>query len=447
MTDYAFVLGKNWLLSLAELVVYLQDRGIADGVKDYSRTAVIVESQQKLSDVQLVDIQSALGGCFKVGRVVSVYDRTLIEEAFPARGKVQKSARKMIQEVPWIKRVWPRPRGARIKFGVSTYPLLNKQTSVDLRKFTLAMDEWVKKRLAELGAKKAAYYAYEGPDRRDAKRINVALWPQTIARRGLLSPPNAEILALLTEGSLYLSKTVGVYDSQLQQFRDEARPYISAETSTSPKMCRTLLNLAGARPGDTVLDPFCGSGTLLMEAAILGMKSRGIDINNEAAEGARANMKWLGSEMGEWIDFKIIKGDARKASTLVGQQVDAVAFEPDLGPVYRETPSLEDATRSIDTLTVLYREVLQDLESCLRPGGRVGMTVPVVNTDNGQVSVDISTMIEGTGFDIHKLLDGNAFRDYVPRNQRLKVKTDRTALPERKRGQIVQRAVLMLGRV
>ncbi|MHA2432250.1 MAG: TRM11 family SAM-dependent methyltransferase, partial [Candidatus Thorarchaeota archaeon] len=318
MTDYAFVLGKNWLLSLAELVVYLQGRGIADEVKDYSRTAAIVESNQKLSDQQLGDIQSALGGCFKVGRVVSIYDRSLVEKAFPARGKVQKPARKMMQEVPWVKRVWQRPRGARIKFGVSTYPLLNKQTTVELRKFTLGMDEWVKKRLVELGAKKAAYFAYEGPDRRDAKKPNVALWPQTIARRGLLSPPNAEILALLTEGSLYLAKTAAVYDSQLQQFRDEARPYISAETSTSPKMCRTLLNLGGARPGDTVLDPFCGSGTLLMEAAILGMKCRGIDINSEAVEGTRTNMKWLGSELGEWIDFKIIKGDARDALALVG---------------------------------------------------------------------------------------------------------------------------------
>ncbi len=447
MTDYAFVLGKNWLLSLAELVVCLQDRGIADGVKDYSRTAVIVQSQQKLNDEQLVDIQSALGGCFKVGRVVSVYDRMLIEDAFPTSGKVKKSARKMMQDVPWVNRVWPRPRGARIKFGVSTYPLLNKQTSVDLRKFTLAMDEWVKKKLTELGAKKAAYFAYDAPDRRDAKRVNVALWPQTIARRGLLSPPNAEILALLTEGSLYLAKTVGVYDSQLQQFRDEARPYISAEIGTSPKMCRTLLNLAGARPGDTVLDPFCGSGTLLMEAAFLGMKCRGIDISSEAAEGTRANMKWLGSEMGERIDFKIIKGDARKASSLVGQQVDAVAFEPDLGPVYRAPPTREEAMGSIESLTALYREVLQDLELCLRPGGRVGMTLPVVNTDNGQVSVDVNTMIEGTGFDIHKLLDNGAFKDCLPKNQRLRVKTDRTTLPERKRGQIVQRAVVMLGRI
>ncbi|MFW9800235.1 MAG: TRM11 family SAM-dependent methyltransferase [Candidatus Thorarchaeota archaeon] len=447
MTDYAFVLGKNWLLSLAELVVYLQDRGIADKVKDYSRTSVIIEADRKMDDEQLVDIQSALGGCFKAGRVISVYDRDLVEKAFPARGKIDKATRKMLQEVPWVDRVWHRPRGARIRFGISTYPLMNKQTTVDLKKFTLGMDEWVKKKLMDRGAKRANYYAYEGPDKRDPKKPSVALWPKTIARRGLLSPPNAEILALLTERSVYLARTVAVYDSQLQQYRDEARPYISAEITTSPKMCRTLLNLAGARAGDTVLDPFCGTGTLLMEAAMLGMKCIGLDINGEAVEGARSNMKWLGSNLGEWIDFKILRGDAREISSIVDGEVDAIAFEPELGPVYSEPPSMEEAKSTIMNLTGLYREVLQGAESCLRQQGRVGMTVPAINTTDGQLSVDVEAMTEGTSFDVFKLLYGSAFADYVPRGQRLAVVTDRTTLPERKRGQIVQRAVLMLGRV
>jgi len=249
--------------------------------------------------------------------------------------------------------------------------MLGKQTTIDLRKLTLGFDEWTKKRVLRLGAKKAVYYVYDGPDKRDARRPNVALWPQSIGRHGLLSPPNAELLVLLMEDTLYIAKTVAVYDSTLQRYRDETRPFMSAEISTSPKICRTLLTLSGARPGDTVLDPFCGTGTLLMEAAMLGMKCVGIDIEQSMIQGAGQNLKWLGTGLGEWLDFKLIKGDARYASKLIDGQVDAVAFEPHLGPTYSEPPSYVEATSSMEELTSLYREVLQSLESCLRPGGRI----------------------------------------------------------------------------
>ncbi|MHA2069318.1 MAG: TRM11 family SAM-dependent methyltransferase [Candidatus Thorarchaeota archaeon] len=446
MTGYAFVLGKNWLLSLAELVVYVRDRGLADGVKDYSRTAAIVEIEETLDDEQLVEIQSALGGCFKTGRVVSAYDRSLAEGAFPAKGKVNKQDRKVFQEAPWTGRVWRKMRGGKVKFGVSTYPMLGKQTTIDLRRFTLGLDDWTKKRILELGARKAAYYVYEGPDKRDASRPNVALWPQSIGRHGLLTPPNAELLAMLMEDTLYIAKTIAVYDSTLQRYRDETRPFMSAEISTSPKICRTLLTLSGARPGDTVLDPFCGTGTLLMEAAMLDMKCIGIDIEQSMVKGAGQNLKWLGTGLGAWIDFKLIKGDARNASKLIGGQVDAVAFEPHLGPTYSERPTYDDASASIDELTQLYRDVLESLESCLRPGGRIAMTLPVVNTTEKQVSIDLAIMMEGTGFVVFKLLPKDAFAESAPKHRQLHVIPERSTLPERKRGQIVERNVVMLGK-
>lgn len=446
MTDYAFVLGKNWLLSLAELIVYIRDRGLAKGVKDYSRTSVVVEIEENLDAEQLVEIQSALGGCFKVGRVVSAYDRSVAEAAFPARGRISKQDRQVFQEAPWTGRIWQRMKGGKVKFGVSTYSMLGKQTTIDLRRFTLGLDEWTKRRILELGAKKAVYYAYEGPDRRDAKRPNVALWPQSIARHSLLTPPNAEILALLMEHTIYLAKTGAVYDSSLQQYRDETRPFMSAEISTSPKICRTLLTLAGARPGDIVLDPFCGTGTLLMEAAILGMKCVGIDIEQAMVQGASKNLKWLGTGLGDWIDFKIIKGDARNASKLVDRQVDAIAFEPHLGPTYSERPTYDEAATNIDDLTRLYRDTLEDLETCLRPGGRVAMTLPVVNTTKKQVNVDLKPMLEGTGFEVFKLLPNEAFINVETRHRQLEIAPERSTLPERKRGQIVERNVVMLGK-
>lgn len=46
-----------------------------------------------------------------------------------------------------------------------------------------------------------------------------------------------------------------------------------------PQMVRGILNALGLRPGMTVLDPMAGSGTTLVEAALMGINSIGIDVN------------------------------------------------------------------------------------------------------------------------------------------------------------------------
>jgi tRNA G10 N-methylase Trm11 len=46
-----------------------------------------------------------------------------------------------------------------------------------------------------------------------------------------------------------------------------------------PQMIRALLNIIGLEQGDTVLDPFIGSGTTAVEAQLLGMNCIGIDIS------------------------------------------------------------------------------------------------------------------------------------------------------------------------
>jgi len=44
-----------------------------------------------------------------------------------------------------------------------------------------------------------------------------------------------------------------------------------------PQMIKGLMNIMGLKPGDTVLDPMMGSGTVLVEACLMGIKSIGID--------------------------------------------------------------------------------------------------------------------------------------------------------------------------
>jgi tRNA G10 N-methylase Trm11 len=444
MTKLAFILGSNWLLSIAELLAYIQDRGFDGTLVDHSRNAAIVDIKQRLDSDQIVDMQSALGGCYKIGKVIWEYDIDLPLRAFPTKGVANRQALEEIRKCPWLKIVWSRANGKKIKFGISTYPVFDGNSPVNFRRFTRGMDDQVKKLLLENGAKRADYFAYDEPDRRVEERLNIALWPKTIAQNALLAPPNAEVLAIFGETKLYIARTRIVYDSMLQQYRDESRPFVSAEISTSPKICRTLLNLAGARSGDTILDPFCGTGTLLMEAAILGMKCIGVDIDGDQVQGARSNLKWLANDFGMKLDYDIFKGDSRELSSLIKKQVDAVAFEPLLGPIFKKKPSQSEADRTIAELTILYQQTLTEIASVLRPDGRVAMTIPVINTEGEAVSIKFRELTKGTGLALYRMLPGDSILSKKDIHPRLRIRPGRELIPERKRGQVLQRSVIVL---
>ncbi|TXT57718.1 MAG: hypothetical protein BAJATHORv1_10422 [Candidatus Thorarchaeota archaeon] len=444
MTDYTFILGKNWLLSLAELILYLQDRDLIVRVKDHSRNAAIVEMKERLDLEQIVEIQSALGGSFKLGEVITSFDKELVKDAFPRRGKPDKTARKKLQGCEWTEKIWKGRKYNKVRFGVSSYPMIDRRPEVDLKRFTYGLNQWIKSKLLSEGVRKASFFIYEEPDRRDKRRASVALWPHTIARHGLLVPPNAEILATFTDSKLYLSKTIVVYDSQLQKYRDESRPYISAEISTSPKICRTLLNFAGARPGETVLDPFCGTGTLLMEAIMLGIRAIGIDVDPDVLQGAHQNIMWLSRDLGEHVDFELIRGDSREVAEILSESVDAIAFEPHLGPVLEEKPDTKTAEGIIEDLTELYNTVLRGLSKVLKPGGRIGMTLPVLISKQETHAIDLSRILMGTDFEVGLLLPDSIIDKSLATDNRITISPNRDRLPERKMGQQVQRELIML---
>jgi DNA modification methylase len=55
-----------------------------------------------------------------------------------------------------------------------------------------------------------------------------------------------------------------------------------------PQLAKSLLNLAQLKPGQTVLDPFCGSGTVLLEGYLNGLDAKGFELNPLALKISRA---------------------------------------------------------------------------------------------------------------------------------------------------------------
>lgn len=57
------------------------------------------------------------------------------------------------------------------------------------------------------------------------------------------------------------------------------------------KLARVMLNLIGLREGQTVCDPFCGTGTTLLEAEFMKIRGIGIDFNKEMYEISKGNIR------------------------------------------------------------------------------------------------------------------------------------------------------------
>ncbi|MBZ0294624.1 MAG: methyltransferase domain-containing protein [Anaerolineae bacterium] len=63
----------------------------------------------------------------------------------------------------------------------------------------------------------------------------------------------------------------------------------SLEGSLKPPVAAAMIQLAGLRAGQTLLDPFCGSGTILIEAAQQGLIAIGGDVNRQALQISQEN--------------------------------------------------------------------------------------------------------------------------------------------------------------
>ncbi len=79
------------------------------------------------------------------------------------------------------------------------------------------------------------------------------------------------------------------------------------------KLTRIMLNLIGLQKGATVCDPFCGTGTTLLEAESMGIHGIGIDFNEEMCDIAKKNLKANG------FKSEVLEDDFHKLSEISGK--------------------------------------------------------------------------------------------------------------------------------
>lgn len=92
-----------------------------------------------------------------------------------------------------------------------------------------------------------------------------------------------------------------------------------------PQMIRALLNILGLEQGDTILDPFIGSGTAGVEAQLLGINCIGIDVSPLCVLQSRVKTESIDvlPQILKWKE-KIIKGLNPSLFNLEGKTLDDI---------------------------------------------------------------------------------------------------------------------------
>ena len=183
--------------------------------------------------------------------------------------------------------------------------------------------------------------------------------------------------------------TVYVPETEGFKLRSTERPFVTSGISLSSRLARLLVNISGVSKGQVLLDPFCGSGTILGEALLKGADCIGVDRNHGSVERTKENLAWFLSQSqhgGQRApSYSVITGDATNLRRSLGERmVDAIVSEPILMPRLSSPPTLEKARRLIKHASIIYSEALYEMSGVLRRGGRMVLVTPSLRTIDGK---------------------------------------------------------------
>lgn len=176
--------------------------------------------------------------------------------------------------------------------------------------------------------------------------------------------------------------------------RDYGRPQRDARSGMlPPKLARILINLAREDKSSTLLDPFCGSGSLLMEAALMGLEPVGVDRSAKAIEDTRANIHWMKERLDLRARIRAMEGDVRELRSLFEPlYFDCCATEPDLGPPLRSSIPTQKFDAISKKLSTLYIRALAEIRTVVKPGARVVFIMPRIRIEGREKPGTLSLM-------------------------------------------------------
>jgi tRNA (guanine10-N2)-dimethyltransferase len=174
-----------------------------------------------------------------------------------------------------------------------------------------------------------------------------------------LKNPEKTFIGILTDKKFIFGvKMAEISPTPFMDRRPKKKPYFHPSAMPA-KLARCMVNLAKPKIGELVFDPFCGTGSMLIEAALIGCRVLGLDIQRRMVRGALKNMAYFHIK-----PESLILADAKNPPI---KKVDCVVTDPPYG---KSASTLKRTTKQ------LVEEALMAVYDMLEKGKGVCMAAP-----------------------------------------------------------------------
>ena len=144
---------------------------------------------------------------------------------------------------------------------------------------------------------------------------------------------------------------------------------------------------AGSRAAVTILDPFCGTGTVLQEALLAGYDVVGTDLSQKMVDYTTENLSWLQSTFtapGNIID--IHQADATTHRWLNSESLAAIVCETYLGQPFSAPPTPQKLAAVVGNCNHIITSFLTNIRPQLAPNTPLCIAVPAWYDASGQAT-------------------------------------------------------------
>ncbi len=256
----------------------------------------------------------------------------------------------------------------------------------------------------KLSARELTRYGLDIKKRRGSVRLvpssEPALSSAIVFHNKLARGGNKFEFILVRKGSeQILGITIFVQDIDAYTFRDRSRPKRDARVGMlPPKLAQTMINLTGTHPEDSViLDPFCGTGVVLQEASLMGMKVYGTDLEPRMIEYTSANLDWLNSKYHLETNRILEVGDATNHRWQ--QPINLVATETYLGRPFAVEPDHETLRTNINNCDIILSKFFKNLHRQIDNQARLTIAVPCWFVRRQQYRLSLVSKLRDLGYE------------------------------------------------
>ncbi len=215
----------------------------------------------------------------------------------------------------------------------------------------------------------------------------------------LTSDKGLEIVMLAHEDKWIVAKTVAVQDVNAYSRRDHNKPVRDSKNGMlPPKLAQIMLNLAQVSADSHVLDPFCGTGTVLQEALLMGVGGVfGSDLSLDMVEASKKNLSWLDSASRITGKWQVAQTDATTGNWQ--HNIDKVVAETSLGPALNSLPSTTELNTIIEQTNKLHLMFLKNLHKQITSKSVACLAFPAwIKANKSYINLPVIDQLHNLGY-------------------------------------------------